>query len=66
MFATNSNCIQLEILIESFETKNNIIGAHGMLPILEVLETCKKREVILKLLRIVNAVSIDLLYLSYL
>lgn len=46
--------------MESFETKNNIIGAHGMLPILEVLETCKKREVILKLLRIVNAVSIIL------
>lgn len=47
--------------MESFETKNNIIGAHGMLPILEVLETCKKREVVLKLLRIVNAVSIYIL-----
>ncbi|KAF8458870.1 hypothetical protein BGX38DRAFT_1264595 [Terfezia claveryi] len=49
----------LEILMESFEMKSNIIGAHGMLPILEVLETCKKREVILKLLRIVNAITCE-------
>ncbi|KAI5809592.1 hypothetical protein DFH27DRAFT_152367 [Peziza echinospora] len=49
----------LEILMESFDCKDNIIGAHGMLPILEVLETCKKREVILKLLRIVNAITFD-------
>ena len=37
--------------------KSNIISAHGMLPILEVLETCKKREVILKLLTIVNTIT---------
>jgi hypothetical protein len=47
----------MDVLLESPETRNTIIGAHGMLPILEVLETCKKREVILKLLKIVNAVG---------
>lgn len=45
--------------MESFEMKNNIIGAHGMLPILEVLETCKKREVIWTLLRIVNCITYE-------
>jgi len=47
----------MDILLESPETKDNVISAHGMLPILEVLETCTQREVILKLLKIVNAVS---------
>lgn len=48
----------MEILSDSPEIKDNIIGAHGMLPILEVLESCTVREVILKLLKIVNAVSL--------
>lgn len=53
-----TDCAQMDILSDSPEIKDNVIGAHGMLPILEVLETCRKREVILKLLKIVNAVSI--------
>ncbi|KZF25666.1 cytokinesis protein sepH [Xylona heveae TC161] len=44
----------IDILAESPETKNVIISAHGMLPILEILETCKRRDVILRLLKIVN------------
>lgn len=47
----------MEILSDSPEIKDNIISAHGMLPILEVLESCTLRGVILKLLKIVNAVS---------
>lgn len=47
----------MDILSESPETKITIISAHGMLPVLEVLENCTKREVILKLLKIVNAVG---------
>lgn len=39
------------------DTKNVIISAHGMLPILEILETCRRRDVISNLLKIVNAVS---------
>lgn len=34
-----------------------IISAHGMLPILEILDTCRRRDVISNLLKIVNAVS---------
>lgn len=47
----------MEILSDSPDIKDNIISAHGMLPILEVLESCTLRGVILKLLKIVNAVS---------
>jgi len=48
----------MEILLDSPETKDNVISAHGMLPILEVLERCQTADVILKLLKIVNAVSL--------
>lgn len=43
------------------ETKSILIGAHGMLPILEILETCPAqwREVILNLLRIVNLIILN-------
>jgi len=49
---------KMDILSESPETKATIISAHGMLPVLEVLENCTKREVILKLLKIMNAVCL--------
>lgn len=44
--------------MESPETKNVIISSHGMLPILEILETLRNREIILSLLKIVNIVSL--------
>lgn len=50
------------LLWENGEVKNLIIGAHGLLPILEILETCtlkSRQHMILQLLRIVNAVSIQ-------
>ncbi|KAI4189385.1 MAG: hypothetical protein L6R41_001493 [Letrouitia leprolyta] len=46
----------LEVLCDLPETKNVIISAHGMLPILEILETCRHRDIILNLLRTVNAI----------
>ncbi len=46
----------MDYLSDSPETKNVIISAHGMLPILEVLDTCRRRDVILRLLKIVNTV----------
>lgn len=46
----------LEILSDLPETKNVIISAHGMLPILEILETCRRRDVIFHLLKIVNMI----------
>ena len=46
----------LEILLDLPETKSVIISAHGMLPILEILETCRHRDIIFNLLRIVNVI----------
>lgn len=37
------------------ETKSVIISAHGVLPILEILEDCNRLDVVLNLLKIVNA-----------
>ncbi|KAK5787717.1 hypothetical protein VI817_010214 [Penicillium citrinum] len=51
--------ISEQLLADFFDlpdTKNIIIGAHGMLPILEILDTCRRRDVIFYLLRTVNAI----------
>ena len=37
-------------------TKGVIVGAHGMLPILEILEDCVRLDIVLNLLQIVNAI----------
>lgn len=37
-------------------TKGVIISAHGMLPILEILEDCSRLDIVLNLLKIVNAI----------
>ena len=49
----------LEVLYDSPETKSVIISAHGMLPILEILETSKSRDIIFNLLRMVNIIILD-------
>ena len=46
----------LEVLLDSPETKSVIITAHGMLPILEILETCRRRDIIFNLLKTVNLI----------
>lgn len=46
----------LEVLSDLPDTKSVIISAHGMLPILEILESCRHRDVIFNLLKIVNAI----------
>ena len=59
-WAYTSNIYQLDVLLESEEAKGLIISAHGMLPILEILEPCtvkSRQSTILRLLRVVNAVS---------
>lgn len=38
------------------ETKSVIISAHGVLPILEILEDCMRLDIVLNLLKIVNAI----------
>jgi hypothetical protein len=50
----------LALLWENNEVKALIIGAHGLLPILEILEPCtvkSRQHMILQLLKIVNAVG---------
>ena len=46
----------LEVLSDLPDIKGVIISAHGMLPILEILETCRHRDVIFNLLKIVNGI----------
>lgn len=46
----------LEVLLDSPDTKSVIISAHGMLPILEILETCRNRDTLFHLLKIVNTI----------
>jgi len=50
----------LGLLWEHPEVKALIISAHGLLPILEILESCSvksRQRMVLQLLKIVNAVS---------
>lgn len=49
----------MQVLYESPEIKSTIISAHGMLPILEILETCNRPPIILRLLKIVNMILLD-------
>lgn len=49
----------LGILFESPDVKSVIVSSHGMLPILEILETCTRSDTILRLLRIVNCIISD-------
>lgn len=49
----------LLILSESPDVKSVIVSSHGMLPILEILDTCTRADTILRLLRIVNCIISD-------
>lgn len=44
----------LEVLCDTPEIKSVIVTAHGMLPVLEILESCRRPNVIHNLLRAVN------------
>lgn len=46
----------MQVLIESPSLKAVIVSSHGMLPILEILDTCQMQDVILRLLKIVNMI----------
>jgi hypothetical protein len=52
--------VQLRLLWENPDAKNLIITAHGLLPLLEILEPCtvkSKHNLIYHLLRLVNTVN---------
>jgi hypothetical protein len=56
----NADFAKLDVLYESEDAKALIISAHGMLPILEILEPCtvkSRQDMILWLLKVVNTVS---------
>ncbi|ERF70625.1 Cytokinesis protein sepH [Endocarpon pusillum Z07020] len=40
-------------------TKNVIVTAHGMLPILEILEDCSRLDIVLNLLKIINTIIVN-------
>lgn len=48
----------MAIMIEAPEMQMQMVFSHGLLAILEVLESKPSRDVVLKLLQIVNLVSI--------
>ncbi|EMC97528.1 hypothetical protein BAUCODRAFT_69016, partial [Baudoinia panamericana UAMH 10762] len=49
----------LQVLTESPDVQNVIVSSHGMLPILEILDTCQRPHIILSLLRVVNGIISD-------
>ncbi|KAI1466161.1 cell division control protein [Daldinia caldariorum] len=52
----------LALLWENTEVKNLIISAHGLLPILEILDLCtmkSRQQMILQLLQVVNTIILD-------
>ncbi|KAF3924323.1 Myosin-IIIB [Orbilia brochopaga] len=49
----------LGVLLDSPETKTAVIASHGLLPILEVLESGRNREVNITLLRVINALTFN-------
>lgn len=46
----------LQVLEESPDVKTVIVSSHGMLPILEILDTCIRPHTIFRLLKIVNTI----------
>jgi hypothetical protein len=46
----------LDILTDSPELKTVVVSSHGMLPILEVLDTCSRSDTQYRLLKVINAI----------
>ncbi|KAF2183417.1 hypothetical protein K469DRAFT_635407 [Zopfia rhizophila CBS 207.26] len=49
----------IQVLYESPDKKTIVLRSHGMLPILEILATNPPREVVLRLLKIVNMIILE-------
>ncbi|GAM89705.1 hypothetical protein ANO11243_077440 [Dothideomycetidae sp. 11243] len=49
----------MQVLYESPDVKSVIVSSHGMLPILEILESSKRPDTVLRLLKIVNMLLLD-------
>ncbi|KAF3170426.1 hypothetical protein TWF788_010173 [Orbilia oligospora] len=59
IFLEDTTAKLLGILLDSPETKTAVIASHGLLPILEVLESGRNREVNITLLRVINALTFN-------
>ena len=57
LHVTGADGVQLSIIVDAPEMQSQLVSAHGMLAIMEVLESRASRDVTLKLLQIVLAVS---------
>lgn len=49
----------IQVLYESPDVKSVIVSSHGMLPILEILDSSKRPDTVLRLLKIVNMLLLD-------
>ncbi|KAB8611412.1 hypothetical protein FH972_025917 [Carpinus fangiana] len=49
----------LQVLCESPDLKSVVVSSHGLLPILEVLDNCQRRDISLILLRIINLIIFE-------
>jgi len=49
----------MQVLYESPDMKSIVISSHGLLPLLEVLDNCLRRDTVLRLLKIINAIILD-------
>lgn len=49
----------MHVLIESPDMRSVVISSHGLLPILEILESCPRMEVSFRLLKIINIIILD-------
>lgn len=49
----------LQVLCESPDLKSVVVSSHGLLPILEVLDNCQRRDISLILLKIINLIIFE-------
>lgn len=63
---SDTDLVQLNIIFDTPDMQSQLVSAHGMLAIMEVLESRTSRDVTLRLLQIVNTVSllVPAVYLS--
>lgn len=49
----------MQLLFESPDLKSVVISSHGLLPILEILESCARTDLSIRLLKIINIIILD-------
>lgn len=49
----------MEVLFESPDMRSVVISSHGLLPMLEILDSCQRTDTCLRLLKIINLIILD-------